>query len=104
MLSHRLKYQIEIWQNVEQKDSIGALVSTPVLLEKVMSDYRAIMGKVTTNDDRVLHTSEAEFIIRNYPVVSYDHFIKFAGSEYQIIAIQPLPDGSGQIIKTSRNG
>lgn len=103
MLAHRLKYQIEIWEETEVKDSIGSLVSTEQLVAAVFADHQASMGKVAANDDRILHTNETTFIIRNYPEMNYGHFVKYDGSVYTIIALQKLPDGSGQIIKTTRN-
>ena len=104
MIAARLKYQIEIWEKVKAKSTIGSMTETEQLVETVMADVQTAMGKVAANDDRILHVTEATFFIRNYPEMKYDYFIKYNGDNYRVLAIQPLPDRSGQIIKGVRNG
>ncbi|WP_017732716.1 phage head completion protein [Nafulsella turpanensis] len=103
MLAYKLKYKIEVWEKVKTKNSIGSTTESEVLVAAVSADVQTTMGKVATNDDRVLFTTESTFIIRNYPLVTYNHFIRFNGDDYRILGIQPLPDGTGQIIKGVRN-
>ena len=104
MIAARLRYQIEIWEKVKVKNSIGAIAESEHLVETVMADVQTAMGKVAANDDRILHVTETTFFIRNYPDMKYDYFIKYGGDNYRVLAIQPLPDRSGQIIKGVRNG
>jgi head-tail adaptor len=104
MLAYRLKYEIEVWENVKAKNAIGSVTETPQLITTARADVQTAMGKVVANDDRVIHTTDTTFIIRNWPAITYNHFIKYEGQEYQVVAIQPMPDRTGQIIKTVRNG
>lgn len=101
MLAHRLKHKIEIWGKTEAKNSIGAVVVSNVKIANVFADVQTAMGRTLANDDRVIHTNETTFIIRNYPAVSYSNYVIYNGNKYKIIGLQPLPDGSGQILKTT---
>jgi head-tail adaptor len=103
MIAARLKYQIEIMEKVKVKSSIGSMTETEQLVQAVKADVQTAMGREVANDDRILHSTETTFIIRNWPVVTYSNFIRYKGDKYRIVAIQPLPDRSGQIIKTVRN-
>lgn len=104
MLSYKLKYQIEIWLHTKGKNAVGSVTKIDTFVDWVRADVQASMGKVVANDDRVIHTTDTTFIFRNYPVMTYEHFIKYENETYKVIAIQPFPDRTGQIIKTVRNG
>jgi hypothetical protein len=104
MLGSRLKYSIEIYQEVKSLDSIGSTVITEQLIAPVKADIKTGIGRAVNKEDIIINQTEAVFYIRNYPVMSYDYFIKFKGDKYKILAINPFLDGSGQSIKAVRNG
>lgn len=101
MLAYKLNTKIEIFETVKTKNNIGAFVESDVLKASIFADVTAGMGRTVTNDDRVIHTNETTFIIRNYPMISYKMFVKYNGEKYKIIGLQLLPNGSGQIIKAA---
>lgn len=103
MLAYKLRYKIEIWENQETRNTFGAISKADVLIDSVYADVQTSMGRVATTDDRVLHSTETTFFIRNHPQVTYKNFIKFNGDKYRIIGVQELPDRTGQIIKTVLN-
>ncbi|WP_192820177.1 head-tail adaptor protein [Rufibacter sp. LB8] len=103
MLSHKLKHKIEIWETVKVKDSIGATTTTSNYIDSVYSDAVIEAGTVATNEDRVLFTTKGTFIVRNYPTITYNHYIKFNSDVFKIISIQDLLDGTGRKITAFKN-
>lgn len=104
MLAHKLKHLVEVWRHVQAKDSIGSISETEQLVDTVYMDKQDAIGRAVANDDRVLNQTESTFILRHYPTITYEHFFKYQGQSYRVHAIGQLPDGSGQLIKTVRNG
>jgi hypothetical protein len=104
MLAYKLRYQIEVWENVTAKNAIGSVTETSQLIEVVRADVIPKTGRVLSNDDRVIHTSETTFVTRKYPKVTYSHFIKYEGNEYRILSIKEICTGTTIIIETVRNG
>ena len=100
MLAHTLRHKIEIYEKVKTKNSIGAMTETEVLIDSVYAEMQTSMGRAATNDDRVVYSTETNFIFRNHPVMNYNYFIKHNGEKYLIMGIQQISDRSGQIIKT----
>jgi head-tail adaptor len=104
MLGSRLKHPIEIFQEVKTKDSIGSSSITEQLVASVKADIKVDVGRAVGKEDTIITQTEAIFYIRNYPEMRYSYYIKYQGEKYSITAIQPFLDGSGQTIKTVRNG
>lgn len=100
MLAYKLRYKIEVFKTEKTKDLIGAFTENDVLVESVFADVNTGMGRTIQDGDKVIYTNETTFVIRNYPIINYTNWIKYNGDKYKIIGIQPLQDGSGQILKT----
>lgn len=104
MIGTNLKYNIDIYLESETKDALGSINSTVALVATVKAGINVNIGKVSNKEDTILNQTEATFYIRNYPKMTYNHYIIYNNDKYTIEAIQPMLDNSGQTIKAVRNG
>jgi|GEM_PF-4610146 head-tail adaptor len=104
MIGVNLKENIEVWLKTKTNNSFGAIGETESKIADVKAGVKVDIGREAGKEDVILNQTEVTFYIRNYPEMTYDHYIIWKSDKYRILAIQPMLDRSGQTIKAVRNG